>query len=91
MNTDVFFLTLRMLVGRRRTLVLLLFALLPVVLALPFRLGDSTIDPLEWTANTLLGGLVVGMLLPLAALVFGTAAFGGRQALIASHGHSFDK
>lgn len=80
MNFDVFKLTLRMLLGRRRTLLLLLFAGLPVLLATVFRLAAAgeDVDPVEWTAQALLGGVIVVILLPLAALVFGTAAFGAE-------------
>ena len=75
MNRDVLWLTARQLLGKRRTLLMGLFALLPVGLAVAFRVyGDG--DPARWTATTLLGGVVVGTLLPLASLVFGTAALG---------------
>ena len=79
MNGDVFQLTLRMLLGRRRTLILGLFSLIPVLLALAFRLSDPADEnPVEWAANALLEGTVITFLLPLAALVFGTAAFGAE-------------
>lgn len=78
MNHDVFMLTVRMLLGRRRTLLLLLFAALPILLAVVFRLSATDVNAVEWTANALLGGMIVGILLPLAALVFGTAAFGAE-------------
>lgn len=78
MNRDVFFLTLRMLLGRRRTLLLLLFAGLPVLMSVAFRLSAEDVDAVDWTANALLGGMIVAILLPLAALVFGTAAFGAE-------------
>ena len=41
MNHDVFMLTVRMLLGRRRTLLLLLFAALPILLAVVFRLSAT--------------------------------------------------
>lgn len=70
-------LTLRQLLGKRRTIVLSLFAVLPVGLALLFAFrGDR--DAAEWTASRLLAQIVVGTLLPLAALVFGTAALGSE-------------
>jgi ABC-2 type transport system permease protein len=78
MNGDVFRLTFRMLLGRRRTLVLLLFAAIPVLIAMAFRFGDADADAVEWTANALFGGVFVAIFLPLAALVFGTAAFGAE-------------
>jgi ABC-2 type transport system permease protein len=79
MNTDVLRLTLRMLLGRRRTLLLLLISLLPVIVAIAYRASDGNEDPLEWTANALFGAMIVAIFLPLAALVFGTAAFGAES------------
>ncbi len=71
-------LTMRQLLGQKRTLLMLGFALLPVLIALLFRLnGDhSENDPQEWTAKVALASLVVGLTLPFTALVFGTAALG---------------
>ena len=71
-------LTVRQLLGQKRTLLMLGFALLPVLIALLFRLnGDhSENDPQEWTAKVALASLVVGLTLPFTALVFGTAALG---------------
>lgn len=71
-------LTIRQLLGQKRTLLMLGFALLPVLIALLFRLnGDhSRNDPQEWTAKVALASLVVGLTLPFTALVFGTAALG---------------
>jgi ABC-2 type transport system permease protein len=78
MNGDIFRLTLRMMLGRKRTLLLVLVAGLPVLLATAFRLGAEGEDPIDWTANALFGGMIVGVFLPLVALVFGTAAFGAE-------------
>jgi ABC-2 type transport system permease protein len=71
-------LTARQLLGQKRTILMLGFATLPVLIALLYRLnGDHTHhDPQEWTANVALAGLVVGLVLPFTALVFGTAALG---------------
>lgn len=77
MNAAVAVLTFRQLLGKRRTLVLSLFALIPIALALVF-LARGERDPAEWTARILLGQIVAGTLLPLAALVFGTAALGSE-------------
>ena len=71
-------LTLRQLLGRGRTILIGLLALLPVALALVYRLGSQDTDQQDWVANTLLDGLVVTTLLPLTALVFGTAALGAE-------------
>jgi ABC-2 type transport system permease protein len=78
MNFDVFYLTVRMLLGRKRTILLVLFALLPIIVALAFRFGAEDEDALEWTANGLLHAMIVAIFLPLSTLVFGTAAFGSE-------------
>lgn len=76
MNADIARLTARMLLGQRRTLVIAMLAVLPVGLALLFRFADAEVDPARWTARALLGGIVTSTILPLVALIFGTAAFG---------------
>lgn len=74
----ILWLTLRQLLGAKRTLLLVAAALLPVILAVVFRLSDPEVEPARFIARTLLGGLVVGTMLPLAALVLGTAALGSE-------------
>jgi ABC-2 type transport system permease protein len=74
----VFALTLRQLLGRGRTVLLGLLALLPIGLALVYQLGSSDTPADEWVTRTLLEGLVVTTLLPLVALVYGTAALGAE-------------
>jgi ABC-2 type transport system permease protein len=68
--------TVRALVGRRRTLLMILLALMPVLLGLLVRantdeVGVSRLGPT-------LDGLVIRVVLPLIALVFGTAALGSE-------------
>jgi ABC-2 type transport system permease protein len=65
--------TLRGLLGRRRTLLMLLLALLPVLVGLLIRLGGGRSD-----APEILDTLVVRTVLPLIALVFGTATIGSE-------------
>ncbi len=69
--------TIRALLARRRAALLLLLASLPVVLALLARLRGPSGDGAEQTAAAL-GLIVVTTLLPLIALVFGTAAIGAE-------------
>jgi ABC-2 type transport system permease protein len=76
MTWIIYRLTLRQMLGRGRTILVGLLALLPVVVALVYRLGSQDTLQEEWTASVLLDGLVVTTLLPLAALVYGTAALG---------------
>jgi ABC-2 type transport system permease protein len=71
-------LTLRQLLGRGRTVLTLVLASIPILLAVVYRLGSSELDRQDWAANTLLAGLVVATLLPLVAVVHGTAALGGE-------------
>ena len=66
--------TLRALLGRRRTILMLLLAGVPVLLGLLVRAnGDGVRD----VAATL-DGIVIRVVLPLVALVFGTAALGSE-------------
>ena len=77
MNADVFMLTLREFVGQRRSLLILLLAVVPVALALIYSLGDR-VDPQEFTAEFLLDNVVITRILPLACLILGTAAVGSE-------------
>jgi ABC-2 type transport system permease protein len=71
-------LTLRQLLGRARTILLGLVALLPILLALVYRIGSEDTDQQKWVAQVLFDGLIVTILLPLLALVYGTAALGAE-------------
>lgn len=72
--TTIVAVTFRALLGRRRTLLMLLLAAMPVLLGLLVRANDADVDELGAT----LDGLVVRIVLPLIALVFGTAALGSE-------------
>ncbi len=65
--------TLRGLLGRRRTLLMVLLACLPILVGLLIRLGGGRND-----APEILDALVIRTVLPLIALVFGTAAIGSE-------------
>ncbi len=78
MSADIARLTVRQLLGRGRTLLMAAIALLPVLLAIVYRVGSQDGDPQEWVAQVLFEGLIVTSLLPLVALVFGTAALGAE-------------
>jgi ABC-2 type transport system permease protein len=69
-------LSLRQLVGRKSTLLLLGLNALPLLIAFVFRLSDPDIDQEEWVAGTLMLGLIVTTVLPLTALMFGTSVLG---------------
>jgi ABC-2 type transport system permease protein len=77
MNATVFTLTLRQFAGRRRSLLMFGLALIPVIVALVYRLGDH-LDQHDWTANVLLNGIVVTTILPLVCLILGTSALGSE-------------
>jgi ABC-2 type transport system permease protein len=66
--------TLRSLLGRRRTLLMLLLAGMPILLGLLVRANNADVEELGAT----LDGFVVRIVLPLIALVFGTAALGSE-------------
>jgi ABC-2 type transport system permease protein len=65
--------TLRALVSRRRTVLLLLLAAVPILVAVLVRANSGGVD-----VGPTLDGLVVRIILPLIALVFGTAALGSE-------------
>ena len=65
--------TLRGLLGRRRTLLMTLFAALPILVALLIRIFGGRPD-----AELVLDAMIVQIVLPLVALVFGTAALGSE-------------
>jgi ABC-2 type transport system permease protein len=89
MNTTIMELTFRQLLGKRRTILLVLLALVPALIALAFRASGHADDVIiqngeaidrqaRFTAGPLMSSLVVGVLLPLCALVFATAALGSE-------------
>jgi ABC-2 type transport system permease protein len=68
--------TMRGLLGRRRTLLMLLLAGIPILVGALVRANGGLGDPGD--VGTTLDGLVVRIILPLVALVFGTAALGSE-------------
>jgi ABC-2 type transport system permease protein len=76
MNATVFTLTLRQIAGQRRSLLLFLLALVPVGIAIIYRLGEHA-DQHEGTAD-FLAYFVVTTILPLACLILGTSALGSE-------------
>jgi len=78
MNRAIMQLTARQLLGAKRTLLLIGFALIPVLIAILYRTAGKDIRPDHWAANTLYARLIVTTVLPLTALVFGTAAIGSE-------------
>jgi ABC-2 type transport system permease protein len=76
MNLHIFSLTIGQIAGQRRTVLMLLFATIPILIAVVFRIAArSDADPLESFGGGM-DNLIVGVILPLTALVFGTAALG---------------
>ena len=69
--------TFRQLLGRRRTLLLLLLAALPVLLALIFRLARE--DDIFAYTRRVFDTVSMSIVLPLAAVLFGTGAFGAEN------------
>jgi ABC-2 type transport system permease protein len=66
--------TMRALLGRRRTLLMVLLASTPVLLGLLVRANENELSNIGPTID----GFVVRVVLPLIALVFGTAALGSE-------------
>ena len=75
----VVWLTWRQLFARRRLYLAAAFSLAPFLIAVMFRLTAADADASSGAfLITLLREVVVGTVLPLAAIVFGTTAFGGE-------------
>jgi ABC-2 type transport system permease protein len=68
-------LTLRQLLLRKSTLLLVALGCIPVLIAVVFNLSDPDTDPERWTARMLTAIVVTGVL-PLTALMFGASALG---------------
>ena len=72
-------LTLRQLLGQKRTLFLAAGGLLPVLAAIIFRTAaEADASAAEFAAQVVLNALVINILLPLTALVLATAALGSE-------------
>jgi ABC-2 type transport system permease protein len=71
-------LTARSLLGRRRSLLLVLLALLPVAIALLVRASGRASVGDEEVATAIMDRLIVTTLVPIVGLVFGTAALGAE-------------
>jgi ABC-2 type transport system permease protein len=80
MNRVLISLTVRQLLGRRRTLAVGLVLALPVVIAAAYRLsgGPEAGESSAQFAFELVNQLILTLLLPLVALVLGTAALGAE-------------
>jgi ABC-2 type transport system permease protein len=79
LNGTVMWLTWRQLFARRRLWLAISFSLAPALFTLVFRvLADDGPSSEATFFNTLTREIVIGTLLPLAALIFGTTAFGGE-------------
>jgi ABC-2 type transport system permease protein len=77
MSAFIFGLTLRELLFRRSTLLLAGLSMLPWLLGLLFKVGgDSEDDPVEFAVRVLCTLLIVTIVLPLTALLFGTSVLG---------------
>ena len=68
--------TFRALLGRRRSLLMLLLAATPILLGVLVRANASELDPV--TLGATIDGFVNRVVLPLVALVFGTSALGSE-------------
>ena len=74
--TEIVRVTLRQLLGRRRTLLLVLLSALPVLLAIAFRVAGYT--DIERFTRRIFDTITLTILLPLVAILFGAGAFGAE-------------
>ncbi len=77
MNSVIAGITLRQLISRRRTVLLLLLGLVLIAVALVFQLAGEEARAMRFTAG-LLSTMGVGTLMPLVALILGTGAIGAE-------------
>lgn len=77
MSWPIMLVTLHGALGRRRTILIALLAVVPVLIAGIIRIGGSASDAATLTAG-LLDALLVATVLPLVALVFGTGVLGAE-------------
>ena len=77
MNAVIAGITLRQLLSRRRTMLLLLLGGVLVLVALIYRLAGDGRDDLDFTSG-LLNNLGLAALMPLVALLFGTSTIGSE-------------
>ncbi len=79
MIAEIARITARQLLGRRRTVLLLLVAAIPILMAAVFRIaGASSAEAVKDFTDGVFVGLAVTLLMPLVALIFGTTAFGAE-------------
>lgn len=78
MNAVVARLTLRQLLGRRRSLLLVAIGALMVLVAVLYRLGNPSPDEMPGWTTQLLATFGVTTLLPIVALIVGTGALGAE-------------
>ena len=71
-------LTLRALLNRRRTLLLALLGVLVVGIVVIYRISDPPADQALEVTRQLLSDLAIGVLLPIVAVIVGTAAIGSE-------------
>lgn len=77
MTRTLLMLTAHQLLGRRRAIMIALLALMPIAITLLYRLAGDTEGAYGFTVD-MIGGFVFTLLLPIGALVFGTAALGSE-------------
>jgi ABC-2 type transport system permease protein len=78
-NRTVIWLTRRQLFARQRMIVAIGLALVPTLIALIDRMNSATPGYPSDFLSTVYREIVIGVILPITALVFGTSAFGGEM------------
>src|SRR5688572_20534564 len=80
MNATIIQLTARQVLGRRRSILMLAGTALPILIAFLYAVnnGADDISPERFTTTGLMSHLVTNSILPIVALVFGTAVLGAE-------------
>ena len=77
-DRTVIWLTRRQLFAKQRLIVAIGLALIPALIALIHRFNTTDPNYASDFLSTVFRDIVLGVLLPITALVFGTSAFGGE-------------
>jgi ABC-2 type transport system permease protein len=78
LNRTVMWLTYRQLFARQRLATAIILAVVPVLLALLYRFTSGGAADSIGFVSVVCSNIIIGVLMPITALIFGTAAFGGE-------------
>ena len=78
LNRTVMWLTRRQLFAKQRLVVAIGLMIVPAMIALIYRFNAEDLSDTIGFVSTVFSNIVIGILMPITALVFGTSAFGGE-------------